>query len=304
MALISDDTELQRAFVAECHRQSPGLQVDCEDKVEQAFTRLQMSRRRKPDPVHSLVVADLGGHREADVELQAGVRFMERFERERLIGTVPALVLSNDTDAVSERWPSRSLLVSVERDRIPIAVAQARLLAGHLWPDSQLSAAELCLLIVDDDPVDAENIRRLVAEAGAGPWRILRARTGAEAISVARQNALDLVFLDYRLPDLSGAEILRRLRIDWAGLTPPVVSLTGAGSEQRRPSADDTATALPTPFGIGRARSGAGARRDPPVSGRIRRRARVRTLRPGRLAPIGRCSIARCPARQLGRGLW
>jgi two-component system chemotaxis response regulator CheB len=230
--LISDDAELGQRFVAECARQTPDLQVECEHRPEQALARIRTRREAGSDTAHYLLVVDLGPEPTDKRASTPGARFMAEFDRSRLIGTRPVVTLAADAKGDHGRWSSKSLLVSIHRDRIPAAVAQARLMAGHLWSQQRPSPAELCVLIVDDDPVDLENIRRHVRAARSEPWRILTAQTGTEALRIARQQPLDLVFLDYRLPDCSGAQLLRMLRIDWARRAPPVVSLTGAGSEQ------------------------------------------------------------------------
>lgn len=232
--LISDDAELGQRFVAECARQTPSLQVECEHRPEQALARLRTRPDADAETPYYLLVVDLGPAPTHERESPPGARFMAEFDHRRLIGTRPVVTLDAEANADGDhgRWSSQSLLVSVDRERIPAAVAQAQLMAGHLWPLERPSPEELCVLIVDDDPVDLENVRRHVRAARSGPWRILTATTGAEAIRIARQQPLNLVFLDYRLPDCSGARLLRMLRIDWARRAPPVVSLTGAGSEQ------------------------------------------------------------------------
>ena len=59
---------------------------------------------------------------------------------------------------------------------------------------------------------------------------ILEARNGAETLEIARRTPLDLVILDVRLPDVSGVEVLRRVRrIDG---TLPVIMITSHGSAE------------------------------------------------------------------------
>jgi DNA-binding response OmpR family regulator len=65
------------------------------------------------------------------------------------------------------------------------------------------------LLIVEDDPVIGESLRRALEGQG---YRAAWARLGAEALEVAAAAPVDLVLLDLGLPDLSGLEVCRRLR--------------------------------------------------------------------------------------------
>lgn len=66
-------------------------------------------------------------------------------------------------------------------------------------------------LVVDDDFRVAE-LHRLYAEKIGGFEVVGMARTGAEAIELAGRLQPDLVLLDIYLPDMSGIDVLRRLR--------------------------------------------------------------------------------------------
>ena len=66
-------------------------------------------------------------------------------------------------------------------------------------------------LIVDDDPMTA-SIHRSYVERVAGFEAIGEAHTGAAALDAARRLEPDLVLLDIYLPDMSGLDVLRRLR--------------------------------------------------------------------------------------------
>ena len=79
------------------------------------------------------------------------------------------------------------------------------------------------ILIVDDE----ESILELL-DLGLGRegFRVLMARTGAEALEVFRQEGPDLVVLDWMLPEVDGLEVCRRLR---AGHGVPILMLTARG---------------------------------------------------------------------------
>jgi CheY-like chemotaxis protein/signal transduction histidine kinase len=78
------------------------------------------------------------------------------------------------------------------------------------------------LLIVEDDDVERLSIQELL---GHDDIEIVTAGTGAEALAILHEQAIDCVVLDLRLPDISGLEVLSRLRDDLADL--PVVVFTG-----------------------------------------------------------------------------
>jgi two-component system KDP operon response regulator KdpE len=76
------------------------------------------------------------------------------------------------------------------------------------------------VLIVDDEP----QIRRLLTlTLEANGFRILAAVNGNEGLTLAAQHRPAIVVLDLGLPDLTGQEVLRRLR-EWTNV--PVVILS------------------------------------------------------------------------------
>jgi two-component system, NtrC family, response regulator AtoC len=82
------------------------------------------------------------------------------------------------------------------------------------------------ILIVDDDALIVELLRTYLTGLG---YQTDVAMTGGEALMLVELNRPDAVILDLKLPDLSGAEILRRLRS--ADATIPVLMLTGNTDE-------------------------------------------------------------------------
>lgn len=82
-------------------------------------------------------------------------------------------------------------------------------------------AGDVAVLIVDDDG-DLRAMLRLVLERGG--YRVMAAATATAALQVVATCHPDLAILDYRLPDLDGLTLLRRLHITHPGL--PVLLLT------------------------------------------------------------------------------
>jgi DNA-binding response OmpR family regulator len=100
------------------------------------------------------------------------------------------------------------------------------------------------LLIVDDDE---ELCSMLVEYLGPEGFALETAGTGTAALERVTRGGLDLIVLDVMLPELSGFEVLRRLR---AVSRIPVIMLTARGEEVDRVvglelGADDY---LPKPF--------------------------------------------------------
>ena len=80
------------------------------------------------------------------------------------------------------------------------------------------------LLVVEDNATEQMSIRELL---GYHDIEIVTVGTGAEALQFLRDQKADCVVLDLRLPDMSGFEVLDRMKIDPALSDLPVVVFTG-----------------------------------------------------------------------------
>ena len=85
------------------------------------------------------------------------------------------------------------------------------------------------VLVVDDEAVLAEMVSMALRYEG---WNITTAADGASAISAARGTRPDAVVLDIMLPDMSGLDVLRRLREHSPHL--PVLLLTAKDAVEDR----------------------------------------------------------------------
>lgn len=91
-------------------------------------------------------------------------------------------------------------------------------------PSSQPSDLGARLLLVEDEPLTRVVTRTLLERKG---FAVTEAETGAEAIAHAEAEAFAAALVDLRLPDMSGAEVIRRVRQQpWGGAC-PVIALTG-----------------------------------------------------------------------------
>jgi HAMP domain-containing protein/CheY-like chemotaxis protein/signal transduction histidine kinase len=80
------------------------------------------------------------------------------------------------------------------------------------------------LMVIEDNPAEQMSIRELL---GHDDIEIVSAATGGEALTALRERSCDCVVLDLRLPDMSGFEVLERMRSDNALVDVPVVVFTG-----------------------------------------------------------------------------
>jgi two-component system LytT family response regulator len=85
-----------------------------------------------------------------------------------------------------------------------------------------LNSRRIRALIVDDEPLARERIRTLL-EPEADVEVIAEAADGLEAVDAIREHSPDLVFLDVRMPNLDGFEVIAEVGVD---RMPPVVFVT------------------------------------------------------------------------------
>jgi hypothetical protein len=80
------------------------------------------------------------------------------------------------------------------------------------------------LLLVEDDEAERRGVSELL---GSADIEIMSAATGAAALQRLREEPVDCVVLDLKLPDMSGFEVLEKIRDDAALCDLPVVVFTG-----------------------------------------------------------------------------
>jgi CheY-like chemotaxis protein len=78
--------------------------------------------------------------------------------------------------------------------------------------------------VVEDNAAEQLSIRELL---GHDDIEIVGATTGEEALAILRAEQIDCVVLDLRLPDISGFDVLNRIRDDEKLADLPVVVFTG-----------------------------------------------------------------------------
>ncbi len=70
------------------------------------------------------------------------------------------------------------------------------------------------VLIVDDSRAMRMIVRRTLRQAGFDDLEIVEASTGLEALQCVEAGEPDLILCDWNMPEMSGIELLRRLRQD------------------------------------------------------------------------------------------
>ena len=90
-----------------------------------------------------------------------------------------------------------------------------------------MTAEQIRVLVVDDDFAVAD-VHRAYVENVPGFSVVAVAHTGAQALRAVEDRQPDLVLLDIHLPDMSGLEVLRRLRARPDGADLDILAITAA----------------------------------------------------------------------------
>ncbi|MCC7265004.1 MAG: response regulator, partial [Candidatus Latescibacteria bacterium] len=85
------------------------------------------------------------------------------------------------------------------------------------------------ILVVDDVATNREILVQILEGLGA---QVRQAQSGEEAMAAARQERLDLVFMDIRMEGMDGVETLRRLRAEYGVL--PIVAISASVMQHQR----------------------------------------------------------------------
>ncbi|UQS16045.1 response regulator [Pseudomonas sp. HS6] len=84
---------------------------------------------------------------------------------------------------------------------------------------------DIRLLIVDDNVATRYALRRRLERHG---YEVLEAGTGGEGLALIASETLDALILDVNLPDMSGFDIVRKLRADTSTALLPVIHVSAA----------------------------------------------------------------------------
>src|ERR1039458_9688076 len=89
------------------------------------------------------------------------------------------------------------------------------------------------ILVADDDRTTRFAISSVLKKAG---YAVTAAKDGAEALRDIQQTSFDLVFLDIWMPELTGLEVLTRVR--GGESHPKIIVMTAAGAQNQQAALD------------------------------------------------------------------
>ena len=91
--------------------------------------------------------------------------------------------------------------------------------------EDTLHPHELCVLVIDDDPIACEHAKLILGQVGVSCEMAL---SGAEGLQMAkvrhvRREPYNLILVDWRMPDMDGVETTRRIRTAVGDETPVII---------------------------------------------------------------------------------
>ena len=114
---------------------------------------------------------------------------------------------------------------------LPLLSASSDTMADTSSSQTPSRPGQLQVMVVDDNTDAAESLGVLLDIEGHAAHI---AHTGAEALQLAQSQAFDVVFLDIGLPDMTGYDVARRMRMLPTMEKTLLVALTGWGTQDDR----------------------------------------------------------------------
>ncbi len=94
---------------------------------------------------------------------------------------------------------------------------------------------EITILAVDDEPVNLKLIETALAPKG---YKIITAKSGEEAVNIARTQKPDLILMDILMPKMDGYSASSEIRKDPKTGDIPIIMITSVGHDLNKKLAD------------------------------------------------------------------
>ncbi|WP_158272159.1 response regulator [Marinicauda salina] len=85
--------------------------------------------------------------------------------------------------------------------------------------------------VIDDNPAVRGLLRSILSAAGCRS--VFEAADAESALRMVREQSLDLLICDWKMPTMDGVALLRRLRDEHGAAAPPAIMLTAYDGEAR-----------------------------------------------------------------------
>ncbi|WIM04936.1 MAG: response regulator [Candidatus Nitricoxidivorans perseverans] len=203
LALVVEDNDMAAELIR-AQLSTEGLAVLRARSAEEA---LRLAADRRPD----LFTVDIL------LPGMDGWELLAHLKQDERLADVPVVIIS----IVADRGRGLSLGATgvLQKPYSRRELEQALSALDFARPDG----APPMVLVVDDDPRSVELFAAHLAHAN---YRVLRAGAGAEGLTLARAELPDLIVLDLMMPEMSGFEVVERLKEDPATAAIPVLIVT------------------------------------------------------------------------------
>ena len=121
---------------------------------------------------------------------------------------------------------------------------------AEIREDGMMHLDDMCVLVIDDDPVACEHAQIVLGQVGVRCEKALSGLDGIEMVKLhhARREPYNLILVDWKMPDLDGVETTRQIR-KVVGHETPIIILTSYIwediAEEAREAGVDTFVAKP-----------------------------------------------------------
>jgi len=86
------------------------------------------------------------------------------------------------------------------------------------------------ILVVDDEPVNLDMLSRRLRRSG---FAVEVAESGCKALEMIGAGRFDLILLDQMMPELSGSEVLAKLRTEYSSSQLPIIMVTAVAESEK-----------------------------------------------------------------------
>lgn len=89
------------------------------------------------------------------------------------------------------------------------------------------------ILVVEDEEETRKLVCRILRRLSFGPFvNTMEAKNGAQALSIIEHGAVDVILADWRMPEMSGLDLLKEIRQKTKSKEIPVIMLTAVAQRE------------------------------------------------------------------------